>query len=75
MGGWNIINNPSGGYGMFGSPGGWATTQNPFGGGNTMIPTFWNAGGYPLAVPPGGWTPDKILNIGTSRHSIRPVAP
>jgi hypothetical protein len=74
MGAWNFINNP-GGPGMFGSPGGWATTQNPWGPGQTMIPTYWNAAGYPLAVPAGGWTPDKILNISTARHSSRPVTP
>ncbi len=64
---------------MFGSS--FGTT--PFGGeaisGPTQVPTFWsNANTFnpnqyaPLALPPGGWTPGNILNIGISRHSIRP---
>ena len=47
--------------------------------GPTMVPTLWTnypgVGAVPMAVPVGGWTADPgTLNIGTSRHSIRPVA-
>lgn len=61
----------NGGYGLL-----------PFNGGAisgpTISPTFWsnaNTGGNwfaPVAIPTGGWTPGNVLNIGTSRHSIRP---
>jgi hypothetical protein len=41
-----------------------------------MQPTYFvnypNVGQVPMAIPPGGWSPDNTLNVGTSRHTIRP---